>query len=75
MGNFGIAGVDWQQRITGDGLQRRRFERARRFGGQARSMTALESEGERRAYVTHPLGPQLSNPSAQAILGHRHHVV
>ena len=38
-------------------------------------MTALESEGERRAHVTHALGPQLRNSTAQAILGNRHHVV
>ena len=46
-----------------------------RFGGEARSTTALESEGQRRAHVTHALGPQLRNPTAQAVLGDRHHVV
>jgi len=38
-------------------------------------MTALESEGQRRAYVTHAVGPQLRNPTAQAVPGDRHHVV
>ena len=38
-------------------------------------MTAFEGKGERGAHLTHTVGAQMRNPSAHAILGHRHHIV